>query len=58
VAVSDLRCANDALQSIADGTERVDPAMATRLSEAASRAVARFRASVDRLNQLWQQPVR
>ena len=57
VAVSDLRCANDALQSIADGTERVDPAMASRLREAASRAVARFRASVDQLNQLWQQPV-
>lgn len=58
VAVSDLRCANDALQSIADGTESVDPAMAERLRKAAARAVARFRASVDQLNQLWQQPVR
>jgi hypothetical protein len=58
VALSDLRAANDALQSIADGTESVDPAMATRLRQAAARAVERFRSAVDRLNQLWQQPAR
>lgn len=58
VALGDLRTANDALQSLADGTESVDPAMATRLRRAAARAVERFRTSIDRLNQLWQQPVR
>jgi hypothetical protein len=58
VALGDLRTANDALQSLADGTESVDPAMATRLRQAAARAVERFRTAIDRLNQLWQQPAR
>lgn len=58
VAVSDLRCANEALLAMADGSEPVDPAMARRLRDAASRCVARFRSAVDRLNQLWQQPAR
>lgn len=56
VAVSDLRCANDALQSLADGIEPADAEMARRVRESAGRCVARFRASVDRLNQLWQRP--
>jgi len=58
VALGDLRCANDAMLAIAEGTEPVDPAMASRLREAASRAVARFRSAIDRLNQLWQRPGR
>lgn len=56
VATDDLRHANDALQQLADGMQAVDAARAQRIREDASRAIVQFRAAVERLALLAQQP--
>lgn len=56
VATDDLRRASDALESLADASRTVDPALAGRIRQDAAKAVLQFRQAVDALVHPWSQP--